>query len=132
MSFFIDTIYDNLGGIQDLTLRKIQAFTRLKELEVRIDDDFIVHQVLNELFTSFDQPKVTYITANDKCNIYELISICIQEKLRISLNKVESANLMVHPNFSQNHIRIRIQIIKASNFKRSWKMGKSEYVEQKV
>lgn len=58
MSSFMKTKDDNVSGIRDFILRKIQATTRLKELEVPIVDEFIVHKVLNKLPTSFDQLKV--------------------------------------------------------------------------
>lgn len=39
--------YDNIGGIQNLTLRKIMAAAKLKEHEVSIANKLIIHQVLN-------------------------------------------------------------------------------------
>lgn len=53
MSSFINTKYYNGGGVTDYIVRKTQAFTRLKELEEHIAYEFIVHQVLNQLPTSY-------------------------------------------------------------------------------
>lgn len=60
MSSFINTQYNNVGGVRDFILKKIEASPRLKELEVTIASEFIVHQELNQLSISFDMLKVTY------------------------------------------------------------------------
>lgn len=60
MSSFMNTKRDNADEVQDFILRKIQDSARLKELEVPIVDEFIVHQILNQLPTSFHQHEVTY------------------------------------------------------------------------
>lgn len=51
----------------------------LEEFEVSVADEFIVHKLLNELFTSFAQLKVTYNSQKDKLNINELISLVFRK-----------------------------------------------------
>lgn len=73
MSSFINTKYNNTGGVQNFIMTEIQASARLKEV-----DEFIVHQMLNKLHT-FDQLKVTYNVQKDKRNVDELISLCFSK-----------------------------------------------------
>lgn len=47
--------YDNVTEIRNFIQRQIEASTRLKELELPIAEDVIMHQVLNQLHSSFDQ-----------------------------------------------------------------------------
>lgn len=65
MSSFMNIKDDNVEGIRNYRIRKMQAATRLKELEVPTAGEFIVHQTLNlnQLPSSFEQLK---ITLNDK------------------------------------------------------------------
>lgn len=62
MSYFMNNKYDNVGGVRDVILRNILASTRLKKFDVPIvinrDNEFVVHKILNQLPTSFDQLKV--------------------------------------------------------------------------
>lgn len=64
ISNLMNTKYDNVGGIQNLILRNIQASVRLKD-EVSINE-FIMNQVLNQLHSSLDQLKVTYNAQKNK------------------------------------------------------------------
>lgn len=58
-----------MRGIRNVILRKILTYAKLKELKVPIANELIVHQVLRQLHSSFDQLKVTYDTATDEWNI---------------------------------------------------------------
>lgn len=81
-----------MGGIHNFILTKIQFAVRLKNFEVLIANEFIIHQVLtlNQLPSSF------YTTQKEKWNIYELIFICVKEELRHNMHKVETSNMTIH------------------------------------
>lgn len=53
-------------GLRILIISKIQAAARLKELEIPIADEFIVHQVLTQLSSLFNQLKTNYTTQKAK------------------------------------------------------------------
>lgn len=55
---FIMNIYDNVDGVSGFILRKIQAFVRLKELQVPIADK--LHSSVELL--QFNRLKITYNT----------------------------------------------------------------------
>lgn len=52
---FLWTLNIKMWVEYDILVRKVQAFVRLKELEVAIADEYIADQVLNRLPTSFNQ-----------------------------------------------------------------------------
>lgn len=54
MSNFTNAEYDNTGGIKDYIMRIVQIATRLKELNVPVASDFLVHHVLNSLPMKFE------------------------------------------------------------------------------
>lgn len=66
---FMNTKYDIVGGYEVFILRKIQASIRVKELDdlqlINIANEFIVHNVLNKLSTSFDKLKGTNIAQEE-------------------------------------------------------------------
>lgn len=67
----------------------------------------------------FDQLKVNYRAQKDKWNIDELITICVQEKVRLKFVRLKAHIWRFIPNLSQNLLR------KTSNLKRSRKMEKN-------
>lgn len=94
MSFFIK--YDSVGKIRVFQLRKINVAGRLKELEVSTADEFIVHQVVNQLPFLFDQLKVNYTTQKEKWNMNEHIAIYVKEEFILNLHKIKIPKLIVH------------------------------------
>lgn len=65
---------------------------KVKVLKVLITDDFLVHHVLNMRFKQLKNGQ------GEKCEINELITICLQEDDKMNRNMVESAHLVVGPN----------------------------------
>ncbi|KAM1415513.1 hypothetical protein ACFX2I_007155 [Malus domestica] len=51
---------DENKSVREHILKLVETAAILKDLEVPVDDAFIVHMVLNSLPSKFDQSKVSY------------------------------------------------------------------------
>ncbi|CAN6700411.1 unnamed protein product [Malus baccata var. baccata] len=74
--------------VREHILKLVEIGVKLKDLEVPIDDAFIVHMALNSLPPKFDQLKTSNNTEKKKWTLDELISICAQEEVRIRRNEI--------------------------------------------
>lgn len=70
--------YNNMEGIQNFI--KGEFMKVLKMYLISIIDEVIVHQVLNQLASSFEQLNVNCTTQKKNCYIDDLIVICIQKE----------------------------------------------------
>nr|XP_018628690.1 uncharacterized protein LOC104103254 [Nicotiana tomentosiformis]XP_033513866.1 uncharacterized protein LOC104103254 [Nicotiana tomentosiformis] len=87
--------YDLVGSVRDHIMKLVNIATKLNNLGVTITDDFLVHQSLRSLPEQFNQLKTAYNAQKDKCNVDELITVCMVEEGRIQKEKVEGvANLV--------------------------------------
>lgn len=59
ISNFTNAIYDNGGEISDYILRIVQIATSLKDLNLSITDDFLVHHVSNSLRIELEQLRIS-------------------------------------------------------------------------
>ncbi|XP_068307551.1 uncharacterized protein [Pyrus communis] len=58
--------FDEGKGVREHILKLVDTATKLKDLEVPVDDAFVVHMALTSLPQSFDQLKITYSTQKEK------------------------------------------------------------------
>lgn len=68
---------DENKNVKEHILKSVETAAKLKDLEVPVDDAFIVYMVLNSLPSKFDQSKVSYNTQKEKWTLDERISICV-------------------------------------------------------
>ncbi|CAN6680940.1 unnamed protein product [Malus baccata var. baccata] len=66
--------YDGVGSVREHILKMVDLAQKLKDLEVPMTDQFLVHMALNSLPPKYGQLKVSYNTQKDKWGIDELIS----------------------------------------------------------
>lgn len=66
---------------------------KLGDLNMKVDDNMLVHFALNSLPEKYENIKANYFTQKEKWSIDELIAICAQEEGRNN-NKTEIANLV--------------------------------------
>ncbi|CAN6716687.1 unnamed protein product [Malus baccata var. baccata] len=86
--------FDGVGNVREHILKMLDIAQKLKELEHPITDQFQVHMALNSLPAQYGQLKVSYNTQKATWDIDDLISMCAQEELRLSIDKVETINLV--------------------------------------
>ncbi|PRQ40949.1 putative RNA-directed DNA polymerase [Rosa chinensis] len=72
--------YSDSTGVREHIMKMIETATKLRDLHISIDDQFIVHMALNSLTPKFSQLKTAYHTQKDKWSLNELIAICVQEE----------------------------------------------------
>ncbi|XP_052167993.1 uncharacterized protein LOC127784688 [Oryza glaberrima] len=82
------------GGVKDHILRMSNMASKLKQKDLGISDDFLVHLVLSSLPKSFDNFVVNYKISPEKWNLEELISNCVQEEERLKETNGGSINLV--------------------------------------
>lgn len=57
---------DENKNVREHILKLVETVAKLKDLEVPVDDAFVVHMALNSLPPKFDQLKVSYNTQKEK------------------------------------------------------------------
>ncbi|XP_015646075.2 uncharacterized protein [Oryza sativa Japonica Group] len=90
------------GGVKDHILRMSNMASKLKQKDLGISDDFLVHLVMTSLPKHFVNLVVNYKISPEKWNIEELISNCVQEEERIKETIGGSINL-VKDNKEKSH-----------------------------
>ncbi|CAN6718128.1 unnamed protein product [Malus baccata var. baccata] len=67
---------DGEGSVREHILKMVDLAQKLKDLEVPMNDQFLIHMALNSLPPKYGQLKVSYNTQKDKWGINELITMC--------------------------------------------------------
>ncbi|XP_047340597.1 uncharacterized protein LOC124944394 [Impatiens glandulifera] len=84
-----------------MKLRDIAA--QLKRLEVDMSESFLVHYILATLPSAYGAFKVSYNTHKEKWSINELMTMCVQEENRLSMDLGESAFTVTHGKDQKSH-----------------------------
>ncbi|KAG8375187.1 hypothetical protein BUALT_Bualt10G0074200 [Buddleja alternifolia] len=104
--------YNNSGGVREYILKMVHIQTKLKDLDISLPDNYIVHTALNSLPIEFSQIKTAYNTQNESWTVLDLISKCVSEEEKIKRESGQSALLVAHPgpkpkrslgNFKKHH-----------------------------
>nr|XP_015645928.1 uncharacterized protein LOC107281585 [Oryza sativa Japonica Group] len=90
------------GGVKDHILRMSNMASKLKQKDLGISDDFLVHLVMSSLPKNFDNLVVNYKISLEKWDIEEHISNCVQEEERLKEINGGSINL-VKDNKEKSH-----------------------------
>ena len=75
-----------------MEMRDIVA--QLKKLEVEMSESFLMHFILNTLSPQYGPFKISYNTHKDKWFINELMTMCVQEEIRLMMDQEESTMLV--------------------------------------
>ena len=86
--------YDDMKGVCEYILKMVHLQTRLKALDIPIPDNFIVHQTLNTLPSSFIQIKTAYNTLNQSWGVNDLITKCVAEEEKSKREKNEYSHVV--------------------------------------
>ncbi|KAL0415523.1 UNVERIFIED_CONTAM: hypothetical protein Slati_3384200 [Sesamum latifolium] len=79
-----------LNGVREHIMQMRDIAAQLKSLEVEMSESFLVHYILNTLPTQYAPFKISYNTHKDKWSINELMTMCVQEERRLSMEAGES------------------------------------------
>ncbi|XP_048423734.1 uncharacterized protein LOC125469826 [Pyrus x bretschneideri] len=86
--------FDGEGSVREHILKMVDLAQKLKDLEVPMTDQFLVHMALNSLPSKYGQLKVSYNTQKVKWGIDELITMCAQEEDRLKSDKSVDVNFV--------------------------------------
>jgi hypothetical protein len=86
--------FDDTRGIHEHILEMINLATKLKALEMNVDELFLVQFIFNSLPPQYESFQILYNTIKDKWNINELTSILIQEEARLKQQGHHSVHLI--------------------------------------
>lgn len=83
-----------IKGVREHIMKMRDIAAQLKSLQMVINDDFLVHYVLNSLSPHYTPFKISYNTQKDKWSINELLTMCVQEEERLLQEVNETAHLV--------------------------------------
>lgn len=89
--------FDATGSVREHILKMVNAARKLKDLDVLVDETFVVHLAINLLSESFEKHKISYKTQKEKWSLDEMISICVHVGNRLRKGKADLVNF-VHTN----------------------------------
>ncbi|KAA8546774.1 hypothetical protein F0562_003203 [Nyssa sinensis] len=90
---FCCTRLDTVRSVREHIMKMRDTAAQLKKLEVEISNSFLVHYILNTLPPQYSPFKISYNTHKDKWSINELMTMCVQEEGRLTMEMGESAML---------------------------------------
>ncbi|PRQ30151.1 putative transcription factor interactor and regulator CCHC(Zn) family [Rosa chinensis] len=103
MNKLIRMKFNGQGNMREYIMQGIDIAGKLKDLNVTIEDSFLVHLLLNSLSEQYSHLKSLYNTQKEKWSLNELISICVQEEDEVNKRgKAVSINLMSKPKFKKS------------------------------
>ena len=79
-------------GVRGHIMKMRDIAAQLKSLEVDMSESFLVHFILNSLPLQYSPFKISYNTHKEKWSINELLTMCVQEEGRLTLEMGESAH----------------------------------------
>ncbi|KAL0320290.1 UNVERIFIED_CONTAM: hypothetical protein Sradi_5290500 [Sesamum radiatum] len=82
-----------LNGVREHIMQMRDIAAQLKSLEVDMSESFLVHYILNTLPPQYAPFKISYNTHKDKWSINELMTMCVQEEGRLSMEAGESVHM---------------------------------------
>lgn len=83
MNKLVKMKFNGHGNIREYIMQGIDTAGKLKDLNVIIEDSFLVHLLLNSLLDPYSHLMSLYNTQKEKWSLNELISICVQEETKV-------------------------------------------------
>ena len=83
MSTLTTMKFDGSHTMHEHVIEMTNLSTRLKSLEMEVDESFLVHLILNSLPSEYGPFQMNYNTMKDKENVHELHSMLVQEETRL-------------------------------------------------
>ena len=84
----------SIRGVREHIMQIRDIVAQLKLLEVDMSETFLVHYILNTLPQQYGPFKISYNTHKDKWSINELMTICVQEKRRLTMEVGKGAYIV--------------------------------------
>ncbi|XP_024157511.1 uncharacterized protein LOC112165265 [Rosa chinensis] len=81
------------GKVREHIMKLIEINAQLRDLNMGVTDDYVVHTALHSLPNSFSQLRTSYNAQKEKWSLKELIAICVDEEDRIRKEKEPSTSV---------------------------------------
>nr|GEY75197.1 UBN2_2 domain-containing protein [Tanacetum cinerariifolium] len=102
----LTTKYDRVSGVHEHVMMMSDMANKLKGMNMKISEGFLVHSIITSLPMQFDPFKINYNTQKEKWKMSERIAMCVQEEERLKVKK---------PNI------VHVATTNSNNRKGSWK-----------
>jgi hypothetical protein len=93
------------SGVREHILKMSNMASKLKPIDMELNDEFIVHLVMSSLPKEFEAFEINYNSQAESWGIEKLIAMCVQEEERIKELRDDSINHVKHnkkKNFSNS------------------------------
>ncbi|XP_062020840.1 uncharacterized protein LOC133737258 [Rosa rugosa] len=96
---FNELKYIGTGKVREHIMKTIEINAQLRDLQIGVNDDHVVHDAVHSLPNSFSQHRTRYNARKEKWSLKELIAICVDEedKIRKEREPSSSVNLIEKP-----------------------------------
>lgn len=102
MNKLIKMQYTGKGNVREYIMKGSDIAGKLRDLNISVEEPFLVHMILNSLPEQFGHLKTLYKTQKEKWSINELISLCVEQEDEINKQgKDVSVNLMSKQPFKK-------------------------------
>ncbi|KAL0416364.1 UNVERIFIED_CONTAM: Copia protein [Sesamum latifolium] len=92
---FTSQKHTGLNGVREHIMQMRDIVAQLKSLEVDMSESVLVHYILNTLSSQYAPFKISYNTHKDKWSINKLMTMCVQEEGRLSIEAGESVHMAI-------------------------------------
>ncbi|KAL3624762.1 hypothetical protein CASFOL_031430 [Castilleja foliolosa] len=96
--------FDGSRSMYEHVMEMTNIAARLKSLEMKVDDSFLVQFVLNSLPPEYGPFQMNYNTMKDKWNVNELHSMLVQEETRLKNQGTHSVHLITNQGAGKGFI----------------------------
>jgi hypothetical protein len=86
------------SGVREHILKMSNMASKLKTMDMRVKDEFLVYLVMSSLPKEFEAFEINYNSQPENWGIEKLIAMCIQEEERIKDARGDSINHVKHNN----------------------------------
>ncbi|XP_062028340.1 uncharacterized protein LOC133744217 [Rosa rugosa] len=90
---FNELKYTGTGKVREHIMKLIEINAQLRDLNMGVTDDHVVHAALHSLPNSFSQLRTSYNAQKEKWSLKELIAICVDEEDRMRKEKEPSTSV---------------------------------------
>ncbi|GJS43819.1 putative ribonuclease H-like domain-containing protein [Tanacetum coccineum] len=87
---------DKIKGVREHIMEMRDIASKLSSLKVEISESFLVHFILNSLPSEYTPFKISYNTHKENWAINDLLTMCVQEELRLKNESIETVHFTTH------------------------------------
>jgi hypothetical protein len=102
MTKMMNAKYTGQGSMREHIMKLIDTSNKLKDSEMPLPEPYLIHYIMLSLPIIFDNFKINYNGSDNKWNLAELITKCIQKEEILRAKHKDFVNL-ISQDFNRNH-----------------------------